>query len=145
MPDVRFNISVNVDGQNVIVRASAEARELARNLDAVASERPGMRDMLIRFNQIGESFKNLTTGLQQLTGVMSTYTAAHNTQVEAETRLMTVMRERMGASEKDLNVLSVALRGLMIATVVGAALAALGAMIYAITSSSRKAADGADD
>ena len=37
-----------------------DAKNLARNLDEVASERKGLRDMLLKFNQIGQSFQNLT-------------------------------------------------------------------------------------
>ena len=102
MPSVKFDVEINVNGKNVIASVSADAKKLASNLDAVSEERNGLRDMLLKFNQLGQSFQNLTTGLQQLTGVMQTYTTAYNTQVEAETRLMTVMRQRMGASEDDI-------------------------------------------
>ena len=102
MPSVKFDVNIVVNGQNVVARVSAEAKDLAKNLDAAAAERQGFRDMQLMFNQIGQSFQNLTKGLQQLTGVMQTYTAAYNAQEEAESRLLTVMRQRMGATEDDL-------------------------------------------
>lgn len=79
MRDVKFNIHLKIDGREVVVKASADAKDLARSLDAVAAERQGLRDMLLKFNQIGQSFQNLTNGLQQLTGVIHTYTEAYNT------------------------------------------------------------------
>ncbi len=66
MPSVKFDVNIVVNGQNVIAKVSAEAKDLSKNLDAVDSDRQGYRDMLLSFNQIGQSFQNLTKGLQQL-------------------------------------------------------------------------------
>ena len=45
MPKVKFDVEINVNGRNVIARVSAEAKDLAKNLDAAAAGRQGFRDM----------------------------------------------------------------------------------------------------
>lgn len=100
--NVKFNIKLSIDGRDVVVKASASAKELARAMSDVETKGNKARNVLIGFNQAAQSLQNITAGLQQLTSVLTTYTNAYNIQVQAETKLMTVMRERMAASEEDI-------------------------------------------
>lgn len=100
--DVQFNIRLNIDGKEQIVTASTNVKKLAEELEIAQTKSTKFRDTLLEFNQVGQSFQYAMQGLQQLTGLMQTYTAANTVQAEAETKLATVMRQRMNATDEDI-------------------------------------------
>lgn len=100
--NVRFNISLNIDGKNVVVSASTSAQKLADNLNKAQTNGDRLRRSLLHWNQVQQSFQNINNGLQTLVGQMREYTSANDVQVQAETKLATVMRERMNATESDV-------------------------------------------
>lgn len=100
--DVKFNIKLNIDGKEQIVTASTNVKRFAEELEIARSKSTRVRDELIKITQVGASFQNVITGMQQLTGVMQSYTEANAVQVEAETKLTEVMRQRMGATDSEV-------------------------------------------
>lgn len=100
--DVKFNIKLTIDGKQHIVEASTNVKKFAEELALAQTSSNKLRDQLIKFNGIATSFQNLAAGLQQLTGVAQTYINANKVQVEAETKLETVMRQRMNATEEEI-------------------------------------------
>ncbi len=102
---IRFNIQLNIDGQNVVVRAAASVEELSKNLNSAKNNSDLLRNSLLKWNQIQQSFQNLNNGLQSLISQMHEFTSANAAQVEAETKLATVMRERMQATDADINII----------------------------------------
>lgn len=100
--DVKFNIKLTIDGKEQIVTASTNVKQFAEELEKARTESTKLRDDLLRITQVGASFQNVITGLQQLTGVMRTYTAANAAQIEAETKLANNMRNTMGARDADI-------------------------------------------
>lgn len=100
--DVKFNIKLTIDGKQHIVKASTNVKKFAEELALAQTSSNKLRDQLIKFNGIATSFQNLAAGLQQLTGVAQTYINANKVQVEAETKLETVMRQRMNATEEEI-------------------------------------------
>ena len=100
--DVKFNIKLTIDGKQHIVEASTNVKKFAEELALAQTSSNKLRDQLIKFGGIATSFQNLAAGLQQLTGVAQTYIDANKVQVEAETKLETVMRQRMNATEEEI-------------------------------------------
>lgn len=100
--DVKFNIKLVIDGKQHIVEASTNVKKFAEELAIAQTSSNKLRDQLIKFSGIATSFQNLASGLQQLTGVAQTYINANKVQVEAETKLETVMRQRMDATESEI-------------------------------------------
>lgn len=100
--DVKFNIKLNIDGKDQIVTASTNVKRFAEELEIARSKSTRVRDELIKITQVGASFQNVITGMQQLTGVMQSYTEANAVQVEAETKLAEVMRQRMDATDSEV-------------------------------------------
>lgn len=100
--DVKFNIKLNIDGKEQIVTASTNVKRFAEELEIARSKSTRVRDELIKITQVGASFQNVITGMQQLTGVMQSYTEANAVQVEAETKLAEVMRQRMDATDSEV-------------------------------------------
>lgn len=100
--DVKFNIRLTIDGKEQIVTASTNVRKFAEELEIARTESTRLRDDLLKITQVGASFQNVVTGLQQLTGILRTYTEANAVQVEAETKLANNMRNTMGARDEDI-------------------------------------------
>ncbi len=64
MPSVKFDVNIVVNGQNVVARVSAEAKDLAKNLDAAAAGRQGFRDMqLMRLFSLSYSMASIGLSL----------------------------------------------------------------------------------
>lgn len=100
--DVKFNIRLTIDGKEQIVTASTNVKKFAEELEIARAESTKLRDDLLKITQVSASFQNVITGMQQLTGVMRTYTAASAAQEEAEAKLANNMRNTMDATEKDI-------------------------------------------
>lgn len=100
--DVKFNIRLTIDGREHVVAAQTDIRKFAREF-AVAQDEvkkagrafADTADRIIAFNGAME-------GLRNIMGVLGDLSAAYNTQAEAETRLATVMRQRMDATDEDI-------------------------------------------
>lgn len=101
--DVRFNIKLQIDGKEQIVTATTNVKALASELGIARDKSEAFRNTLINFNQLSQSFQNALSGLQQITGLMQEYTAAARVQEEAETKLATVMRQRMNATDSEID------------------------------------------
>lgn len=100
--DVKFNIRLTIDGKEQIVTASTNVKKFAEELEIARTQSTKLRDDLLKITQVGASFQNVITGIQQLTGIMRTYTAANAAQAEAETKLANNMRNTMGARDEDI-------------------------------------------
>ena len=100
--DVKFNIRLTIDGKEQIVTASTNVKEFADQLAIAQTQSTKLRDDLLKVTQVGASFQNALTGLQQLTGLMRTFTSANAQQTEVETKLANNMRNTMGAREDEI-------------------------------------------
>lgn len=100
--DVKFNIKLTIDGKEQIVTASTNVKRFAEELEIARTESTKLRDDLLKVTQVTTSFQNAMSGLQQLTGLMQTYTAANSEQAEVEAKLANNMRNTMGAREEEI-------------------------------------------
>jgi len=100
--DVKFNIRLTIDGKEQIVTASTNVKKFAEELEIARTQSTKLRDDLLKITQVGASFQNVITGIQQLTGIMRPYAAANAAQIEAETKLANNMRNTMGARDEDI-------------------------------------------
>lgn len=99
--DIKFNIKLNIDGKNVVVQASQSVKELQRNLMAAKTGSERLSSSLIRINQVAKVYENISGSLDALSGIMNGYISKANSAAEAQTKLTTIMRQRMGATEAD--------------------------------------------
>lgn len=100
--DVKFNIRLTIDGKEQIVTASTNVKEFADQLAIAQTQSTKLRDDLLKVTQVTTSFQNAMSGLQQLTGLMQTYTAANSEQAQVEAKLANNMRNTMGARDEDV-------------------------------------------
>lgn len=99
--EIKFNIRLNIDGKNVVVQASQSVKELQRNLMAAKTGSQRLSESLLRFNQVARVYSNISESIGALSGVMNGYISKANSAAEAQTKLTTIMRQRMGATEAD--------------------------------------------
>ena len=99
--DIKFNIKLNIDGKNVVVQASQSVKELQRNLMAAKTGSERLSSSLIRINQVAKVYENISGSLDALSGIMNGYISKANSAAESQTKLTTIMRQRMGATEAD--------------------------------------------
>ena len=97
--EVKFNIKINVDGKEQISAATVDAKEFAKNIKAINAESKTFKDVAFGFNQVHDAIGNMSSALNELFGTMQNYIDASNSQVIAETKLQTIMNQRMGATE----------------------------------------------
>lgn len=99
--EIKFNIKLNIDGKNVVVQASQSVKELQRNLMAAKTGSQRLGEAMLRINQVTQAYQNISSAVGALTGVMNGYISKANSAAEAQTKLTTIMRQRMGATEAD--------------------------------------------
>lgn len=97
--DVRFNIKLSIDGKESLVTASTNVRELADGLGLIKTKAEVARSKMLSLTQVTAAFQNISSSMEGLLSTMQTYTNAYNIQAEAETKLETVMRQRMSATD----------------------------------------------
>ena len=99
---IKFNIRLTVDGKEQLVQTTVGARELGKALQQSKSNADRFRDSVMSWTMLTNSMQNVMSGITQLTGIMHDLTEAYGVQEEAETKLETVMRQRMGATEAQI-------------------------------------------
>lgn len=100
--DVKFNIKLSIDGKEHIVEATTDVKHFAQELGIAETKGKRLRDSLLKFNGLVTVFQGLQSSIQQVTGVAQKYIDANTVQVEAETKLMTVMKQRMNATDDEI-------------------------------------------
>lgn len=99
--DIKFNIKLNIDGKNVVAQVSENVKELQRNLTAARTSGQRLSATLIKFNQMAQVCTNASGALNTLKGAMDGYVSKANASTTAQTKLVTVMRQRMNATDAD--------------------------------------------
>lgn len=97
--DVRFNIKLSIDGKESLVSASTNVKELADGLGLIKTKADTARTKMLSLTQVTTAFQSISASMGELMSIMQTYTNAFNVQAEAETKLETVMRQRMNATD----------------------------------------------
>lgn len=93
--DIKYNIKISVDGKEAVVETTRSVKDLANEAEAT-------RKALRTWTNLALSTQALTSSLQSLTGLMKEYSEANRAQVEVETKLATVMKQRMSASDAEI-------------------------------------------
>ena len=94
---IGFKLDDNGQGLKTL---TMDATELKKAMDMVVKEATSMRDVFIETGAQSFGFDAIKSGLQDISNLCNELTAAYQVQLEAETKLETVMRERMGATDE---------------------------------------------
>ena len=103
---VKFNIELSVNGRQMVIQAKTAVRDLQQAVVSSQSKITSATNTLLRFNQGVQSVNNVYNGFQQLSGALQPFIAKANAAAEAQAKLTTVMRQRMGATAGDLTAIN---------------------------------------
>ncbi len=99
---IPFNIRLTVDGKEVVVNARRDIERLGEALMATSRKADAVNKALVSWSSISTIANNVYSSIQNLTNAMSGYIAKANAATEAQTKLTTVMRQRMSATAEDV-------------------------------------------
>lgn len=99
---IPFNIKIRIDGKDVVVSSRRDMEKLGEALHASQKRASEFRDTMVKWNTISSTVGNVYSSLQNLTNIMGGYIAKANAATEAQTKLTTVMRQRMSATTEDV-------------------------------------------
>lgn len=99
---IPFNIRLKIDGKDVVVSSRRDVERLGEALHATQRKADAAHNALIKWNAISSTVGNVYSSLQNLTNLMGGYIAKANAATEAQTKLTTVMRQRMSATTADV-------------------------------------------
>lgn len=106
---VKFNVILSINGKDVVVQCKQGVQELGKALGTIPDKAEQGRRTILKWAGISSLFNNLYSGLQQLTGAMQPFIAKSNAATEAQTKLTTVMRQRMNATQADTDAVNKAI------------------------------------
>lgn len=97
-----FTIHVKDEGSNVIKKIGVNTEELGKVIRGVKQEMDKLSNKVVDMAQLSLAFKNISSVITQVQGSFRDLTAATAAQTTAETQLTTVMRQRMGATNEQI-------------------------------------------
>ncbi len=100
--DVRFNIKISVDGKDQVVQAVTSTKDLQNVVNGAKDSTMKFAATLVRLNQTAQVFDNVSTSLSGLQSAMKELSAGAAAAEIANTKLATVMQQRMNASDQDV-------------------------------------------
>lgn len=96
--DIQFNIKFLVDGKEQIVTASTSVKSLQRAMADTKTTTESLHKSVFNLNQAFSAWNNITTAVSGLNTALSSLASSYQNVEVANTRLKTVMQERMNAS-----------------------------------------------
>lgn len=96
---IGFKVDGGADGLNTL---TMKAGDLRKAMEATVTESKKITEKLTNMSSIAVTVDSITRTIGDLQSVLGELSDAYAVQIEAETKLQTVMRERMSASEADI-------------------------------------------
>ena len=96
---IGFKVDGGADGLNTL---TMKAGDLRKAMEATVTQSQRMKDEITKFSSWAVGIDSVTRTLSDLQSVMGELSDAYAVQIEAETKLQTVMQQRMSASEADI-------------------------------------------
>lgn len=100
---VKFNIKLNVDGKDVVIAAKCSVQDLGKALGTIPGKAEVARRSVISMAAVSQTFGNLREGIESLRGTMEAFFEAAKEQELREVQLTTVMKQRMNATDDDVD------------------------------------------
>ena len=99
---IPFNIRLTIDGKEVVMSSRRDVEKLGEALHAAQHKADASYNALIKWSSLSSILSNVYNSIQGLTTIMGGYIAKANAATEAQTKLTTVMRQRMAATSEDV-------------------------------------------
>lgn len=101
--EIKFNIKLTIDGKEQLGIATTDVGKLRQAMDETKSTAQQFRDKLLTINQTVTALQNASKAINGLRDTMAGLTASYNAVQQANTQLTTVMRQRLDATDEDIN------------------------------------------
>lgn len=98
--EVSFLIKIHSDGG--AKRVTADAEEMGRVIREVQDEAEKAKRDVLTWAQAAQAVDVLQNSINELQGILNDLTAAYQVQLVAETQLETIMRQRMGSTDAEI-------------------------------------------
>lgn len=98
--EVSFTIKINSDGG--VKKVTADAKEVGKALSEVQEEAEKAKQSVITWAQAAQAVDVLQNSINELQGILNDLTEAYQVQLIAETQLDTIMRQRMGSTDAEI-------------------------------------------
>ena len=99
---IKFDIQIEVNGQSQVAKLNIDAKQLGNAFNKARSAVDGFSSTLTRLGKMTFMLNNIQQAAASLMGTFNSLTEAYEKQEEAELKLETVMKERMNASDADV-------------------------------------------
>ena len=93
---------IKLDDRGTVKRVTADAEELGRAVRQVQDESERASRKIWDWAQAAQAFDVMQNAISELNSVMTDLTAAYQVQLVAETQLNTIMRQRMAATDAEI-------------------------------------------
>lgn len=100
--DIRMRVLLNVEGKNTVVEVSSSVKELQGALSEAANRASTFRERIAYFSNLSMMAKDAVFAIQGLGTAMQPLIDKANAAVVVQTKLKTVMEQRMKASQADV-------------------------------------------
>lgn len=104
--DIKFNIRLNIDGKQVVADCKKNVQALGEALTGVKAKARAVDSALSRLTSVSTLMRNGMDGIRQLGAAMQPFIDKANAATAAQTKLTTIMRQRMGATEADTSAIN---------------------------------------
>ncbi len=100
--EIKFSIKLDVNGKEQLVKATAQTKELKEAIKQTEAPTTAVADKIFRLNQAFALWNSAAEAVSGLNDALSGLAGAYQKVEVANTKLKTVMEERMDASAQDI-------------------------------------------
>lgn len=93
---------IKLDDKGTFKKVTVDAEELGRAVRSVQDESEKAKRAVLTWSEASQAIGVLQDTIGELQGVVSDLTSAYQVQLVAETQLQTIMRQRMGATDAEI-------------------------------------------
>lgn len=101
--DLNYYIHLGVIGKQEIVYTKNAVKEFGKALGTIPNKADNVRNSIIKWGTLSNTLSVAQNSVQQIAGVMDTFIQKSNAATESQTKLRTVMQQRMSATDADVS------------------------------------------
>ena len=101
--DLNYYIHLGVIGKQEIVYTKNAVKEFGKALGTIPNKADNVRNSIIKWGTLSNTLSVAQNSVQQIAGVMDTFIQKSSAATESQTKLRTVMQQRMSATDADVS------------------------------------------
>lgn len=98
----QVEFKIKIDDKGTFKKVTMDAEELGKAVRKVQDESEKAKRTIIKWAEVSQAFDVMQNAIGELQGVMQDLTSAYQVQLVAETQLTTIMRQRMNATDREI-------------------------------------------